>query len=333
MLLLLFLACAPRIDAQPCATTFTSGAYTCDLPGWSDRGYHLYVPDGYSADTPVPLVIGIHGGGGNKLSSARETCQDGDPEHPSCMHNELANREGFAVVYPDGHPGKGLLKDKRSWNAGGGEGEWRATGAGAVEADSDDTKFIEDLLDDVGSRMAIDTRRVYALGLSNGGAMSFRLACTLSERITAVAPIGGAMQWTTTHTCEPTRKMPILYTHGEDDPCWVYEGGESECPVGQRGLKHVSAQRTLDEWVQIHGCTGEPVEDALPDTDGDGRVTRRTTYQGCEAPLVHQRIEGGGHTWPDGWQYLNERIVGPIAHDWGDEVFWAFFEQHALPEP
>jgi len=224
------------------------------------------------------------------------------------------------------------MKDRRSWNAGGGQDGWRATGQGAVDAASDDTQFIRDLLQDLGSRMAIDRRRVYALGLSNGGAMSFRLACTLSDQIAAVAPTGGAMQWTTTHRCEPTRNVPILYTHGADDPCWVYKGGESQCPVSQRGQKHVSAQRTLDEWFTLHGCTGEPVQDALPDADGDGRVTRRWTYPGCAAELIHQKVEGGGHTWPDGWQYLGERTVGPVTRDWGDEVFWAFFTRHSLPE-
>ena len=323
LLLIAACGCAPKLDTEPCADALQAGAYTCDVPEWDDRAYHVVLPDGYDG-TPVPVILELHGGGGSKDASSRETCPDGDPSHPACLHNNLADAAGFAVVYPDGHPGK-PFKNQRSWNAGGGEGKWRATGARAVEDDVDDTRFIEDLLDDLDARMAVDTDRIYAMGLSNGGAMSHRLACTLSERIAAVAPIGGAMQWTTTHACEPTRAVPILYTHSADDPCWVYEGGPSECPIGQRDLEHASVQRTLKEWAALHGCEGDPTEDALP-----GTTTTRLTYQGCAADLVHLRVEGGGHVWPDGWQYLGERTVGSVWRDWGDEVLWEFLSAHSI---
>lgn len=326
---LLAAACAPKLEVQPCASTLTEGAYECDVPGWEHRGYYIVLPQGYDPSTPVPVVIDFHGGGGSKKSSARETCEDGDPSSPTCLHNDLADREGFAVLYPDGHPGSAVARNLRTWNAGGGEGKWRATGDRAFEDDVDDTQFVEDLLDDLERRMAVDTSRVYATGLSNGGAMSHRLACTLSERIAAVAPIGAGMQWTTTHDCAPTRRVPMLYTHGADDPCWVYEGGPSKCPIGQKELEHVSAQRTLDEWSVLLGCTGPPVEDTLPDLADDGTRTVRLTYPGCD--LVHLRVEGGGHTWPNGWQYLREKTVGPVWRDWGNEVLWNFLSAHRLP--
>jgi polyhydroxybutyrate depolymerase len=101
--------------------------------------------------------------------------------------------------------------------------------------------------------------------------------------------------------------------------------------VGQQGLAHVSAERTLGEWAELNGCAATIATDALPDTDGDGHHTERWTYEACEAPLVHLRVQQGGHTWPDGWQYLGEATVGPVERDWGDEVLWDFLSAHTLP--
>lgn len=329
LVLLLLTGCSDkRLDTKPCADSLRSGAYTCDLGGWPDRGYHVVLPEGYTGE-PIPVVIDFHGGGGNKDSAARETCENGEPSDPSCIHNALADRETFAVVYPDGHPGE-VVTEMRSWNAGGGRGRWRATGKSAVEDRVKDTQFVHDLLDDLEGRMAVDTRRVYAMGLSNGGAMSHRLACTLSDRIAAVAPIGGGLQWTTTHECAPDRAVPTLYIHGTADRCWRYQGGESDCPVGQPGKEHVSVERTLDDLVAVHGCTGEPRKEELFAAAGeDGARTVRWTWEGCD--LVHLKVIGGGHTWPDGWQYLGAKIVGPVWREWGDEVLWEFFQEHTLP--
>lgn len=328
--MVLVAGCGGVKGTDSCAATLEPGKFVCDVPGWKNRSYTVVVPDAYGEGDPIPVVMNLHGGSGSRKTTIRESCPDGDATNPACMHNALAENERFAVVYPNGHPGWGPAANLRTWNAGGGEGPWRATGKGAVEADVDDTQYIRDLLDDLEGRLSVDTQRVYAMGLSNGAAMTHRLACTLSERLAAVAPVGGAMQWTTTSTCEPDRAVPMLYVHSESDPCWVYEGGPSECPIGQGTLEHVSVARTLDEWASLHGCVGEPLEEALPDNDGDGQVTKRLSYEGCTAELTHLAPEGAGHTWPSGHQYLRESLVGSVDHDWGDEVFWAFFAQHAL---
>ena len=117
----------------------------------------------------------------------------------------------------------------------------------------------------------------------------------------------------------------ILYTHGVDDPCWPYAGGATDCPIGKDLGNFVSAERTLDDWKTVRGCKVDPTEEALPDTKDDGTSTTRLTWEGCG--LTHLRVEGGGHTWPSGYQYLGERTIGVVPQDWGNEVLWEFFEE------
>ncbi len=222
-----------------------------------------------------------------------------------------------------------LSKHTRTWNAGGGVDDWRCTSGHACETDVDDVAYFEALLDDLESRVNVDLGRVYATGISNGGAMSHRLACELSERIVAIAPVGGAMQLTTSHPCEPPEPVAVLHIHGTDDPCWRYDGGAPDCPTGQGGLAHVSVQRTLDEWSERLGCDAETVEDALPDAEEDGTTTVRVSHQGCAASLEHLMVQDGGHTWPDGYQYLGEWLIGQTPRDWGNEVIWEFLSRHA----
>ena len=118
----------------------------------------------------------------------------------------------------------------------------------------------------------------------------------------------------------------MLDIHGTDDPCWVYDGGPPTCPIGTSQGDFVSKQQTLDAWAQALGCSGETTTEELPDTSDDGTTSQRIAYQRCAALLEHIRIEGGGHTWPDGYAYLSESIVGRVPRDWGNEVLWDFFE-------
>lgn len=230
------------------------------------------------------------------------------------------------MVHPEGIAAQ-FLPGARTWNAGGGVGEFRCTSGRACEEDVDDVAYLEAVLDRVSQQMSVDVDRVFVTGLSNGGAMSYRLACELSERIAAIVPIGGAMQLTTSHSCEPDQPVPIMHIHGSDDPCWRYDGGVPDCPTAQSGLEHVSVQRTLEEWAALKGCSSDPVQSTLPDTAEDGTSTVVLTYEGCDSDLIEVRIEGGGHTWPNGHQYLGERAIGVVPRDWGNEVILDFFDR------
>src|SRR5262245_1348699 len=107
------------------------------------------------------------------------TCPGGDESREQCLLH-LADREGFAVIIPDGT--SGALLDSRTWNAGGGQNGWKCVSGKACKEGVDDLAYFRALLDDVERAVGIDTRRVYSIGLSNGAAMSHRLACELSDR-------------------------------------------------------------------------------------------------------------------------------------------------------
>jgi polyhydroxybutyrate depolymerase len=293
------------------------------LKAYPDRPYDLLLPADRSQ--PMPLLLILHGGGGQRAVAARITCPEGEIDSPKCLHKR-ALATGYAVVLPDG-TGARLVKKMRTWNAGGrpDSDRWRCTSGRACKENVDDIAYFRVLLADIKTMVRIDNKRVYATGISNGGAMSYRLACELSEQITAIAAVGGAMQLTTHDKCEPGRGIPVLHIHGTEDPCWRYEGGIPDCPTGQKGLAHVPVSRTIQEWRTINGCDESPVISALPDTADDGTVTKRHTYQNCKADLVLLEIEGAGHTWPQGWPYRRERIIGKVPQDWGNEVILEFF--------
>ncbi len=321
-----------RLKTQPCAETASAGsAMTCQVAGYDDRSYDVLVPDGYDGE-PVPVLLVLHGGGGNRYGALRGACPDADLDDPECLHLRALAR-GFAVVAPDGT--KGAVGNFRTWNSGGGVDNYRCTSGLACEKDVDDVGYVRDLIADVAGRLNVDRARVFATGISNGGAMSHRLGCELSDEVAAIAPIGGAMQLTVSHECAPERAVPVLHVHGSEDPCWRFEGGVPECSswiVGQPGKEHVPVRRSMDEWAAINSCEGEPVETSLPDTTEDGTTSVLLTWPGCDADTELLRIDGGGHTWPRGWQYLSEDTIGRVPQDWGNDLLLDWFEAHPMPQ-
>lgn len=328
----LLAGCGQRdfLGTGPCQETFGAGpaTSTCPVPGWEGRDYDLVLPEDYDPAVPVPVVLAFHGGGSNRAGAAMTTCSQGRRTDRSCLHTH-ARANGYAVVFPDGTSSRGLEKS-RTWNAGGGTGDWRCTAGRACEEDVDDMAWFDALMADLEGRVSVDPDRIHATGLSNGGAISHRLACERAERIASIAPVGGAMQLTTSDECAPSEPVAVMHIHGTEDPAWRYEGGPSDLKaIGQVGKEHVSVQRTLDEWAVILGCDEEaPATLTLADPEDDGTITVKHSYSGCAADLVHLEVQGGGHTWPDGHQYLSEETVGPVWRDWGNEVLWEFFEAH-----
>lgn len=320
------------LDLGPCqvAPAGASGM-TCPVPGWSDRSYDLWLPADYDPGTPAPVVLVLHGGGGDKESAERVTCDGGSADDPTCLHRYTA-AHGYVAVFPDGTRARGLWGHHRSWNAGGGKDGWRCSGGRACAEHVDDVQYVRDLLDDLETRVNVDKRRIYATGLSNGGAMSQRLACDLSDRIAAVASVNGELQLATSGACAPSRPMPVLDVHATTDPCWPYRGGVPTCPIGKDEGKFISVARTLAVWSAIDGCDGGVVRTELPDRIHDGSLTTRVVYTHCAAPLEHLRVDGSGHTWPDGWQYLRVKTVGTVPRDWGNEVLFEFFDRQELPQ-
>jgi len=309
-------------DAKPGA------ALSCEVPGFERRPYDVHLPAGYTPARPVPVVLAIHGGGGDSRGAARTTCPGGDLDSPDCLH-AIAGREGVAVVYPNGTASR-LLPNVRTWNAGGGAGGWQCVSGRACKDGVDDIAYFRALLGDLSRWVAVDPRRVYATGLSNGGAMSHRLACQMAGRIAAIAALGGENQYATTATCAPSRPVPVLQIHGTQDPCWPYAGGKAAC-LQRDDTSKISVEASMRVWAAINGCSSaQPA--AQPMASEPGVTTERIRWSGCRAETELIRVEGGGHVWPGGWAYFSERIIGPMVRGWSaNRVILDFFRRHPMP--
>lgn len=323
----------PRAPARDGADALMGPAVgEFSVPGWDRRTWGLHLPSAYDGSAPLAAVVALHGGGGNHRGALRTTCAEGDVDDESCL-SALAEREGFALVLPDGHP-SALLEDMRTWNAGGGADGYQCVSGPSCREGIDDLAFFDALLAEVNRAVFVDESRVYATGLSNGGAMSHRLACARASVFAAIAPLGAGNQVAAVQGCEPERAVPTLILHGTADPCWAMEGGAAAC-LQDDGMTKVGVQETIDGWVTRNDCSPEPAVEPLPDADpDDGTTTTRTVYGGCRdgADVVVLLSEGGGHTWPRGWPYFGEERVGPVVQDFSaNEEIWAFFDAHPRP--
>ncbi len=279
-----------------------------------ERVYRVYAPDDLDPAELVPLVFVLHGGGGD-ARGAEQITQSG--------FNRLADRDHFIVVYPEG-------LDKH-WIDG------RAANANETRGPDDDVAFFAALIDQIAADYPIDRRRVYATGISNGGIMSYRLACDLSDQIAAIAAVTANLWEGYEATCTPLRPIPVLILNGTDDPLIKWDGG----PIRMLGRdtnrgNFRSTDDTVAYWLANNHCTGEPEITELPDLDPDDhtRVTH-TRYTSCDAGSVVElyTITGGGHTWPGGAQYLHRWLVGRTTRDLdGNAAIWDFFQAHEMPD-
>ena len=299
---------------------------TCNLPGYSDRPYDVHVPASYDVQTAIPVVVAFHGGGGSSKHGAEMSCPDGDSDNSECLHG-VGSREGFATVYPNG-TGFLPLRRLRTWNAGGNPPEWNCASGKACSEGVDDMAFVDALIADIASWLNVDRNRVYAVGLSNGAAISHRIACERSEDFAAVVGVAGSNQFSTGADCVPTRAVGVLQIHGTADPCWTFETSDSRC-LGSDGKK-LGAVESVTDWANRLGCASDPTEDDLPDRVDDGMHSTMTDWSGCREGVSVQllTVHGGGHTWPNGSPTFDTGRVGLVTRDFGSEVVWEFLGAH-----
>jgi polyhydroxybutyrate depolymerase len=278
------------------------------------RTYLIYIPSSYDKTRSMPLLIALHGGGGSGKHMIKLT-RGG--------FNTLADKKGFIVAYPDGI--------EKNWNDGRSAQE---TGYRAHRENIDDVGFISALIDHLREEFNIDPKRVYVTGMSNGAMMSYRLACQLSQRIAAIAPVTGNIPQNLCSACSPATPISVLAINNVLDPLMPWSGEDITGPWGMKKLgKVMPTSETIRFWVNHDHCSPTAVITEEPDRDPqDGTRIRKEVYGfGREATeVVLYAIEGGGHTWPNGYQYLNENIVGKTSRDIdANEVIWDFFERHA----
>jgi polyhydroxybutyrate depolymerase len=276
------------------------------------RTFIIYIPSSYDKTVQLPLVIALHGRGANGASMIILTHKG---------FNKMADNDGFIMVYPDGI--------ELNWNDGRMDEEANDR---AHRENIDDVGFLSALIDSMIKDYNIDPKRVYVTGISNGAIMSYRLACELSDKITAIAPVDGNIPNLLFPECSPSEPVSVLSINNTDDPLVPFEGGYI---YGIRKInlgKVLSVNESIEFWVNRNKCSVTPVVTEEPDMDPkDGtRVTRKQYVNGIEGTeVILYAVDGGGHTWPGGFQYLPAGIIGKTCRDFdANEVIWSFFKNH-----
>jgi len=267
------------------------------------RSFIVYLPAGYNNAGKMPMIFAIHGGSGT-------------PEGMINIANfkAIADRDKVVLVYPSGI--------QNNWNDG------RPTPPN--QSGINDVNFFNLMCDYMITTYPVDGTRIYATGISNGGFMSSRLGCELSNRIAAIAVDAATMEATTiAPSCNPGRPVPAIYIHGTTDPLVPFTGGLMTAG-GTAGGTILSHFQTIDKWVSINGCNTTPTVSDIPDIANDGTTIKQRVYSGGTngSEVVSYVVLNGGHTWPQGYQYLNEAIIGKTSQDMNAcEVIWTFFKR------
>lgn len=259
-----------RAGAGENFTEFESGAQynaDSDITLNEDRPASLFLPANYSAETPVPLLINLHGYTGK------------GSVHSSYTYLQVAAKEkGLAYVAPDGT--EDSLRNQ-FWNAS-------TACCNFNGVDVDDVAYIKSLIDEAASLVSIDPKRIYLFGHSNGHFMSYKFACSTNGVVAAVAGLAGAMD----NNLDNCTKSPtnILHLHGTSDQTILYSGGA----LFQK--PYPSVDQTLAQWSEINSCTTSSEKDFDLMQSMVGSETTNRTYSCTKADLEFWRINNGVHT-------------------------------------
>ncbi len=243
-------------------------------------------------------MVALHGRGGTGRQMERFTGFDA-----------LADQHGFLVAYPSGVG--------RGWNDGRG-----ALGVEAQAEGIDDGAFIAAMLDEIAARHAVDPKRVYAVGVSNGGFFAHYLGDRFPDRFAAIAAVIGGIAVPVANRFG-RGAVAVLILQGTEDPLVPFAGGA----LGDDRGAMIDTVAAAKLWAARNGDTADSGDRDEPDVDPDDDCrVRRRTWTGGEAPVVLRTLVGAGHTWPGGSQYLPSALIGPVCRDLdATREVWAFF--------
>jgi len=307
------------------------------------RNFAVHLPKSYDQQQHYPVLILLHGRN-----------QDADDMARLTHFDQLADKDGIIAVYPNAvrgqwnigvRPEQTPMAPRRGGYGRHGGGGWPGGGGGGYPGGgggypgggqtggenpdetrnrpepADDVAFLNQMLDALALKYSVDTRRIYATGLGDGGFMALRVGCSIADRVAAVAPVGAALP--KTMICLPSRAVPALFIHGTDDPIVPDSGG-----TYKPGQFHVlSAEDSAKAWAKFDRCGEKPAQDKLPPLQKGGKETKTFTYSGCQenAQVVLYSVKGGGNTWPGGEQYMSEKEVGKTSDALNaNEAIWNF---------
>jgi len=268
------------------------------------RSYILHIPSFYNDSTPFPLVIALHGGGGNSKSMMDKT-----------GFNDLADEKGFIVVYPDG---TGRFKNRLlTWNA-------EHCCGYALDNNVDDVGFIRALIEKLQNNFNIDSKRIYVTGHSNGGMMTYRLGGELSDKIAAIAPVAGTIGGKESENAslyvipEPTNSVSVIALHGKLDESVLYDGGHGNNTRNNR--IDLSVNESISFWVEHNECITTPNRNI---SDSGNIVIDYFLDGENESEVALVTVMNGGHGWfgSDKDSTENQEINAT-------EIIWEFFKNH-----
>lgn len=257
------------------------------------RSFITYIPSVTDKDYKMPLIISLHGG----FASPKGQFHLAD-------FRPIADKDKFIVICP---------ASKHMWHDG------------KNNNGIDDVKFIDRLITYAIDTYHIDPKRVYVTGISNGGFMTSRLACQLYKRIAAIAVVAASLD--VNEGYDLVSPMPVIYMHGTKDKIVSYNGGK------MFGRQIYSQKEILQKWIKLDGCKPEPAITNIPDTAKDSTSVIKEEYinQANGIRVVGYTINNGGHTWPGGWQFMPEFIVGKTTKNLNAcQEIWSFFKQYKL---
>lgn len=267
-----------------------------------DRKYLLHVPAKYDNKKPTPLLFAFHGGGGSMEHMAS------DQKYKQISKSE---ENGHIVVFPNGYSRLPTGKFA-TWNAGKCCGEARTT-------NSDDLAFVKAMLVRVKSEYNIDSKKIYATGMSNGGLFSYRLACEMSDVFSAIAAVAGTDN---TIECHQVRPISILHIHAQNDDRVLFSGGAGFEKTKEMVTEFVSVNDSISKWVKLNQCPSPPkrvlsVKGAYCDE-----------YSGCKsnAKVKLCVTESGKHSWPGGEK--NRGDEAPSKAVSANDLMWDFFNRY-----
>ncbi len=257
------------------------------------RSYRIHLPPDFDPQESLPLVFNLHGFTSNAIQQ----------EIYSGM-NAVADSARFIVCYPDGIG--------QAWNVG-----W------SFGSTADDIGFISAMIDEFAENYNINTNRVYSCGMSNGGFMSYHLACNLPEKIAAVASVTGSMVPGSLADCTPDPARPVMEIHGTADPTVPYEGSNNiALPI----------ETVVSHWVDANDCLLVSDTTDYPDINtNDGCTASRIDYRDCEdnKMISFIKVFDGGHTWPGS----SITFIGVTNQDFNaSSTIWNFFNQFSLDQ-
>ncbi len=353
-----FLACQTWVPVCLCALLCTPHLRGQDVQEKLEvdnlsRNFVVHLPRGYDSKQHYPVVVLLAG----------QNQEPDDMQRLTHFDQLVADKDGIITVYPNAtrgrwnigvHPEQQQMAPRRGYGRhggmggggypgggypGGGGGGYPGGGgqSGGQNPDetrnkpepADDVAFLNQMLDQLALKYSIDTHRIYATGLGDGGFMALRMGCEMADRIAAVAPVGAALP--KTMICLPARPVSALFLNGTDDPVVPYGGG-----TYKPGQFHVlSAEDSAKTWAKFDRCDEKPAQAKIQPLKKGEKEVKTFTFNGCQgnAQVVLYAFKDGGNTWPGGEQYMSEKEVGKTSNALNaNETIWTFLSTKKIAD-